>query len=227
MKPRGKQSVSVTRTAKLADKAFQRLQEAVITGKLKEGEIVRESRLARQWNLSRTPLREAVRRASECGYLVLRPNQAPMVRRLTADDIRQIYSLREMLECFALKSAWENLPREETNQLHEIARQIEALSDSRKKLRLQFAFDRGLHRLWIDHCENPWLISILDRLLLYRPNLVNVLSRHVDLSTQAFEEHVEILDAIGSRDLRRSTAALTQHIRSPQRTLLVLNQNNE
>jgi DNA-binding GntR family transcriptional regulator len=216
---------SRVRTSRLAEKAFQRLQEAVITGKLKEGEIVRESRLARQWNLSRTPLREAVRRAAECGYLVLRPNQAPMVRRLTAEDIRHIYSLREILECFALRSAWTHLSCDNIEPLQKLVRQIKRMPDSRETLRLQFSLDRRLHRLWIDASQNPWLISILDRLILYRPNLVNVLKRHLELSTQAFNEHAEILQAIASRDLERAASALCRHIQNSQQTLLVLHQS--
>jgi len=213
------------RTARLAETAFRKLQEAILSGKLREGEAVRESRLARQWEIGRTPLREAVRRAAESGYIVLRPNRAPLVRMLTASDLRHIYQLREVLECFALERAWRTLPRTAVLRLGKIAAQADAYSGSRNRLRAQFLLDRELHQLWIIHSRNPWLASILERLLIYRPNLVGFLIDHVDLSEAAFHEHKEILKAIKQGRFRRSLELLARHIRRSGVVLATLLEN--
>ncbi len=86
------------RSGQTADQIFRRLIEAILSGEFPNGSVIREARLARDWKTGRTPLREAMRRAAESGFIVLRPNQAPIVRPLTADDIRDLYELREVLE---------------------------------------------------------------------------------------------------------------------------------
>ena len=80
------------RKADTAKQVFQRLVEAILTGELESGIALREASLAREWNVSRTPLREAVRRAAEGGLLVLRPNQPPLIRSLDARSPTGIFS---------------------------------------------------------------------------------------------------------------------------------------
>ena len=70
------------RTADTAEQVFQRLVEAILTGELEGGAVVPEAKLARQWHVSRTPLREAVRRVAEAGLLILRPTKPPSFDRL-------------------------------------------------------------------------------------------------------------------------------------------------
>lgn len=80
----------VKRTAHQEEDAFLRLRNAVLTGAFSEGAPLMEARLAREWGIGRTPFRQAVRRAAEFGYLTLRPNKPPIIRRLSADDIKNI-----------------------------------------------------------------------------------------------------------------------------------------
>jgi DNA-binding GntR family transcriptional regulator len=212
----------VARTARVAETAFRKLREAILSGNLGEGEVVRESRLARRWGIGRTPMREAVRRAAECGYFVLRPNCAPIVRKLNAEDIRHIYSLRELLECLALKGAWGNITRTALKRLEKMVAQAELASDSIRRLQIQLNLDREMHQLWIDNCGNPWLVSILERLLIYRPNLVRFFVHRSSFTEEAFSEHKALIEAMKTGTLQRATGLLARHIRRSGLVLVVL-----
>jgi DNA-binding GntR family transcriptional regulator len=213
------------RTARLAEAAFQRLQQAIISRELKQGDTVREQRLAREWNIGRTPMREAVRRAAEFGYLILRPNQAPTVRQLSADDIRQIYSIRELLECHALKEAEPHITDLELKKLRTISDKVD--NTTKGRLAAQLSFDMAFHSLWISKSENPWLTQAIDRLVIYRPNLANLLANRRELAERGFDEHKGILEALEARDVRKAVRLLGQHIKNSGNTLAQLTQDPE
>lgn len=212
------------RTADLAEVAFNRLMQAVLTGELKEGERVRESRLAAEWAIGITPLREAVRRMATIGYLVLEPNHAPVVRKISAQDIRQIYALREVLEGFALRSAWERIRHLDLRPLKKLAAKAET-AGPKARLQLQLTLDKELHQLWIAPPDNPWLASSLDRLLIYRPNLMNVVAGHREFAEKAFEEHKGILEALEEKDLEKALQRLGQHIQKSGSILAALTES--
>lgn len=201
------------RTADRSEFAFQRLQQAILTGELKAGDRVRESRLAREWDMGVTPLREAVRRMAALGYLILRPNHAPVVRQLGPDDIREIYLLRELLECFALRRGWSTIRRADLRRLDALVAKADAAPTGQKRLQARLALDTELHRLWVSPQKTPWLASIMERLQAYRPNLVRVLADHLDLVEEAFDEHRRILGALKKRELARAVELLGHHIR--------------
>ncbi|HUF61020.1 MAG TPA: GntR family transcriptional regulator, partial [Verrucomicrobiales bacterium] len=148
-----------------ADRIYRRLVEAILAGRFAAGEVLREAALARDWGVSRTPLREAVRRAAETGLVILRPNNAPLVCSLNRRDVASLYVLRENLELLALKLAWGSLQeqQEQLQTLQALAEQAQPGSH-RDWPALCLQFDRELHSWWTEACANPWLESTLRRL---------------------------------------------------------------
>ncbi|CAN5825629.1 GntR family transcriptional regulator [soil metagenome] len=203
---------SPRRTAGLAEMAFQRLQQAILTGELREGERVRESRLAVEWAIGITPLREAVRRMAAMGYLVLKPNHAPMVRKIGVKDIQQIYEIREALESIALRATWEGIAPLDLEKIHTVIAKVDNAPSKATRLRAQFALDDELHHLWIAPKENPWLADDLERLMIYRPNLTQVMGDHSHFVEEAFAQHKQILRAIEQRQLTQALRLLARHI---------------
>lgn len=213
------------RAADLAEVAFERLRRAILTGELGEGERVRETRLAAEWKIGVTPLREAVRRMAAMGYLVLKPNHAPVVRQLSARDVSQIYEIREVLECMALQACWETIRTEQIAALEKLVEKVDAAKTKESRLRRQFALDAELHALWSASPENPWLSSSLERLIIYRPNMTSVMARHAQYVEEAFGQHKQILQAIKERDFRAAQQHLIEHIRHSGATLVAVTTN--
>lgn len=200
------------RAADLSGIAFERLRQAILTGELKEGDRVRESRLAVEWGIGVTPLREAVRRMAEIGHLILQPNQAPTVRTLSPADILEIYALREVLECFAVRRSWDAMQKVDLKPLKDLVKKVDGSKVRSRRIQAQLALDSRLHELWISHQNGPWAASICERLLAFRPNLVDVLMDHTKFADKAFEEHREILEALQKRDLELTLNRLGHHI---------------
>jgi len=218
-----KSPVTKKREADLGEIAFQRLMQAIASGELKEGERVKESRVAQEWNIGVTPIREAVRRVAALGYLVLKPNHAPIVRRLSREDISQIHGVREALEGFALESKWNSLKDSELARLRKMASVCERAKGVRR-FDAMIRFDEELHGLWTTETKNPWLESSLERVVLYFPRLTKSLMAHADYMETSFLEHLEILGALEERNRGKALRLLANHIRQAGKILADLTQ---
>ncbi len=195
-----------------AGQTYQRLIEAILSGALPSGGVVREARLARDWKTSRTPLREAMRRAAESGFIVLRPNRAPVVRAMTASDIRDIYGLREVLELYALRLSWPHLTEEVIQPVVLLAEQAKpkAAPDWARRC---LKFDLALHGLWMRRCGNSWLIADLERNYRFLRILQRWIGRDFEHLERSYGQHIGILEAIQRRDEPMVRELLSAHIR--------------
>lgn len=199
------------RSGQTADQIFERLIEAVLDGEFHSGAVVREAPLARAWEVSRTPLREAMRRAAESGFIVLRPNQAPIIRPLTPQDVRDLYDLREVLELHALNLAWSRLPDEQIRSLRELATLAQP-RPTRDWPDRCLKFDLALHGLWKQHCGNSWLVADLGRHYQFLRIFQNWIGRNPKALAKSYEEHLAILDALEQRKKTEALDRLRQHI---------------
>ncbi len=212
-RPSVRTSSPAKRPARTAERVFNRLVEAIVTGALDGGQPMREAGLAKQWGVSRTPMREAVRRAAEAGLLILRRNRAPLVRAFTPHDIDCLYQMREVLEALALQEAWEHIPGELVGRLNAQAARITSVAESEWASHC-LALDDALHRAWIDHCENPWLTQSLQRIWTFIRIFQRFMARDPEVLRRSYGEHRAILQALDSRDRRAGLALVREHIRN-------------
>jgi len=112
----------------LRDKIFGLLRGWILNGTLKPGERIVEMSLAKQLNVSRAPLREALLALSQHGFVTIKPHQGAFVTQLSDQDIREIFEIREVLETHAAKKVRATLTaagsaalRESLDRLHEAA----------------------------------------------------------------------------------------------------------
>jgi len=203
------------RSADTAEHVFQRLVEAILDGQFEGGSPLREAALAQQWNVSRTPLREAVRRAAEGGLLILRPNQAPLVRSLSIADVRALYDLREVLEVHALDMAWARLVGGPAREMLALARRVAPGTNGWQRRCLDF--DLTLHHWWTDQCGNPWLKADLDRHYQFLRIFQRWVARDPVALADSHREHLLIVEAACAGDRARTRRALRTHIRQSAR----------
>jgi DNA-binding GntR family transcriptional regulator len=203
------------RAADISEQVFQRLVEAIVLGtELQAGQPLRESALAVDWGVSRTPIREAVRRAAALGLVELRPNQRPLVRKLTQEDVGKLFILRETLELLALDLAWERLDAATLKPLLERAKALQDKTPDADWLREALLYDGDLHLLCIEHCGNPWLKLTMKSLWTFVRILQSVVAELPQHAVTAFGEHQAILQALVDRDRFRARALLKEHLRS-------------
>jgi DNA-binding GntR family transcriptional regulator len=199
------------RTGQTADQVFHRLIEAILSGELPSGQPVPELRLAQEWKVGRTPLREAMRRAAESGFIVLRSNRRPVVRWLTRENIRDLYELRSLLELHALERSWAGITPAQIQAMLKLASQARP-GKAGNWVQRCLDLDLALHGLWTEGCGNSWLIQDLDHHYRFLRVFQHWIGRDPEAVAMAYKEHLGILKAIEARDKARALALLGDHI---------------
>jgi DNA-binding GntR family transcriptional regulator len=205
-------NANAKRSSRRAEQIFNRLVTEIVAGTIPGGLPMPEAKMARQWGVSRTPMREAVRRVAEFGLLTLRRNRAPLVRAFTPQEVEGLYKMREVLELLAFKEAWDHIPPRLIRDLRRRARRILNLK-SDDRIDSCLLLDENLHRAWIDHCQNPWLTQSLQRIWTYICIFQRFMARDPELVRQSYEDHCRILKTLGAAGPQAGLNALRMHLR--------------
>lgn len=208
-----------------AEFAYVQLRDAIHNGQLHPGERIRETDLAGWLNVSRTPIREALRRLESEGLATRAPRRGLIVTELDPQQILELYALRETLEGMAAGLA----ARYASD--HEIAsmRQLLALQKAAGNHAAELAvLNRRFHEALYQAGRNRYLLqalgSLRDALALLRETTYAVPGR----PAEALAEHRRIVDAVRRQDAVGADEAARRHIRSAAnaRLALVLNAGN-
>ncbi len=111
-----------------ADEISLTLEEAIVTGQLEPGTVLRQEHLSEQFAVSRTPIREALRRLAALGLVSLEPNRGVRVRMLSRDELREAFLVRAELESLATELAVPRMGREDLAQLDEAEKRFAKLT---------------------------------------------------------------------------------------------------
>lgn len=199
--------------------AYELLKQAVLQGEFEPGEPLREVQLAQWCGVSRTPVREALRRLEQDG-LIRWEGASLTVRRRSPEEILDIYTTRIVLESTVAAVAAERRSEHDLRQLEWALERGASVSveDQRALVEANAAFNR---RVW-QASHNESLIDLLERLDLHLgryPETTLVAPGRWEQSKQA---HAELVAAIGRRDADRAAAIAKQHFTQAREIRLAL-----
>src|SRR5580700_6399278 len=141
----------------------ERLRNSIVTGVYKPGARLNESKLARQFGVSRIPVREALMQLQEQGLVMNHPRRGMFVNTLTDEDTQKINSVRIVLEAEAIKLCRVKLTTEMNTRLTGIVERMEAWSPGSELDGA--ALDLEFHRTVWGYSGNTWLEKCLDSLV--------------------------------------------------------------
>ena len=206
----------------LAERVYDHICQKIAEGELRQGEKITELGLCGGLDISRAPVREALRRLAEDHIVVLVPRSSCFVATLSGEEIKEIYEIREYLECMALRHAFDNIEAKEARELQSEFKKCLKLDNS-EFIREGVKLDVRLHKLIIDKaaCSNLEILlnKITSRLQIFRKMTFDSVER----AQAALNEHVEVLEGIIKKDKRRSINALKKHIRHSRNNMLATN----
>ncbi len=208
-------------SANLSVLAFERLEQAIMTGELKPGERLSETTLAKRYGISRGPLREAIGRLEGRNLVERVANQGARVISLQNDQLIDLMVIRESLEGMACRLAATRIKPAELKKLQRMLEQHaedEAVISGRGYF--QGGGDLDFHYRIVRASGNERLVQMLDEelyslLRLYRQRL----STRPGRPAQALVEHRRVLAALEARDPDAAEAAMRAHIQSSRASL--------
>ena len=195
----------------LRDVVFNTLRQAILTGDFLPGERLMEITLAKRLGVSRTPVREAIRKLELEGLVDMIPRKGAAVARITVSDLKDVLEVRCHLEAFAASIACDRITEEEKAQLTVALKAFEqAIED--KDLRLIAQRDVEFHDVIFRATKNKRLLQIINNLreqiYRYRIEYIKDFGYHETL----VKEHKEILDAIFSGNKEAAEKIMRTHI---------------
>lgn len=197
---------------------FDILLSAIEAGELLPGERLQETRLAEQFGLSRTPIREALHRLETLGLAEPGPQRGLIIAHISYERLRQLFSVREGLERLAMELAVAAASDEEIALLQEMVNTEATLVGSK----VLHDHNRLFHRQIYRATHNPYLNEMLDNLRIHLSLLRGTTYEQPERTEEAKREHQAIVDALARRDRAAAEEAAITHIRSGYRARLSL-----
>lgn len=205
------------------DYIVEELRRAIARGELKPGQRLRQEELAARFQISSTPVREALRRLEAEGLVTSVPHQGVCVARLSEAQIEERYRLGVLLEVYALQQTLSQLRHEPTRRqellgdLEKYEAQMEAaqVADNTSEL---VELNARLHMRIYEEARSPLLKEMIAD--LWKRFAFSTFWFVPDRTSRALSEHTELLDALRREDDRAAEAILRHHIESGGREFL-------
>lgn len=190
---------------------YEYIKQLIITAKYAPGEVFDESKIAKELNCSRTPVREAVLKLCEEGYLTIIPRKGTLVSSISMTDILDVYDFRRVLECECLKNIT-SINLEILNKWKEYYTNL--LSDQYSEENTQEDEDKQFHLDLISFKNNKLMTNELAKLMdkssriRYLSNIKNK-NRYIE----SINEHLDIINALLKNDFLLSSKMMEKHLK--------------
>lgn len=203
----------------LRDVVFNTLRQEILTGKLKPGERLMEIHLANKLGVSRTPIREAIRKLELEGLVIMIPRRGAEVAQITLKSLEDVMEVRRALDVLAIELACERMSQEELNSLFEACENFNAAvktKDTRKIAEADVAF----HDIIVLSTGNARLIQLVNNLseqmYRYRFEYLKDAASHAMLQ----QEHKEMYHSISKKDKITAANVVKKHIDNQEEAII-------
>ena len=202
--------------------AYDVLKKAIITGEIPAGERIVETDYADRLHISRTPLREALRKLERDGLVEYVMRRGVVVRAFTMEDVREIYTIRNALEMLTLPYIIENATPEDIRSLREKLAEMDRLQEKDDVEGLS-PLAREFHTQLTAISQQKRILRVIEGQDEYIRRFSAMAIRQENRRAAAHEEHHRLVDYVEAKDLKHFTSLMQHHIdRSMENCLAAL-----
>lgn len=204
----------------LKEQIYLNIKISIIKGKLRAEDFLVETEMAKTMNISRAPIREALMKLEQEGFVMKVSRKGYQVASITKKEICELYEMRLVLEPFAVKISIDSIPLDEINEVEAL---IEKLIDKKSDLELFIETDRQLHKLLYSYVSNDYMRNTIETIeehslrTRYAESYGGVNENKI---LNASMEHLKILKALKERNAAYAVETVCEHIvNGKERTL--------
>ncbi|MGN0408402.1 MAG: GntR family transcriptional regulator [Bacteroides sp.] len=203
----------------LRDVVFNTLRQAILKGELEPGERLMEIQLAQKLGVSRTPIREAIRKLELEGLVVMIPRKGAEVARITEKDMRDVLEVRGTLEELAVSLACKNMTDDIIQELKMANKLFESAIVSKDVVKIVDA-DVNFHDVIYRTTDNQRLMQIIsnlsEQMYRYRLEYIKDARSHSIL----ISEHADIISRLQNKDEEGAKSVMNQHIYNQEKGIM-------
>ncbi len=196
-----------------SDIVYYKIKEMIIENELKQGTPLSERKLCEMIDTSRTPVREALKKMHNEGFVDFTPEYGAFVSQVTYDLVLQVYDIREMLEALAVRSFTQTTNEIEIKTLNKIFTKMEETSVS-YNYKSCLEFDLQFHHFIIDRCKNGMLQKLLKPIFDHTDRIIKLTHYSKEWSKESLSAHRKILEKINIRDIVGVELAMREHVKN-------------
>jgi len=204
----------VKKRATLKTQVYDYLKEQIILGGLKPGERLIEEKISEELQVSRSPIREAIRMLEKDGLLFVNTSGGVTVVEPSIQDFHHLYECRVEMEPLAAFYAAQRRTQEQLELIRSSLPQIHKISES-NNLKIVHDVNVNFHETVISASANPFLVSMISQLRgvnsFYRKSIIEENPQHIE---HAINDHQQIFQAIVNQDTKLARQLMKAHIES-------------
>ena len=218
-------AIHVPRIKSIRDQVYEGLKGMIVSGQLPQGAKLQENDLAELFQVSRTPVREALKLLREDGLVESPGGKGLFVRVLTPKNVTDIFQVRQLLEGFALAQAAQNLDEGRRRRLRELEEQFATFRGRSDEMEAYIQLDTQLHTYLIECSDNLFLRELTGRIYdILQPVRVLSLSDRQRYE-ESIEEHLQIIQGLLAGDPQRAAQGLERHLLEAREMVLQVLRN--
>lgn len=204
-------SLDISSCKPLREIVFETVRRAIITGELKPGQRLMEVQLAEEMGVSRTPVRESIRKLELEGLVKMVPRKGAYVTPMSVNDLREMMEIRRALEGLAAELAAVNATQEEIDQLYFANRRFgeAALKNDEEGI---INYDMDIHEIIYKASGNVKLLQMINSLREQMQRFRAEYVHRIEDKNPLVNQHMEIIKKIEARDRVSANAAACEHI---------------
>lgn len=194
----------------LTDWVTETLRLAILQGHFAPGEKIDQELIAQELDVSRTPMREALKVLDSEGFVEIRPHRGAYITEVEEKDVRNIYEVRSLIEVELVRRVTPNIP---ASVLDEVDRHLANVSKYPEDRERHVEADIGFHDELAEHVKN----ELFEEILASLTNRIMRVRRFAQLQSQyhmaeSHQEHRGILEAMKHRDADKAAALMKEHL---------------
>jgi len=202
----------------LHEETANRLRDMIMTGELKEGDKIKENELCASLDISKTPLREALRVLSAEGLVRLVPNRGAYLSRPTLEEIKEMFDVMSVLEGLCARVSAEKMTDKELLSLEKLHKKLEETfqrNDQKGYIHYNNLYHAFLQKTAKNNTLNQIVNGLRQKILLYRFESLS----HAERFEQSVEEHRKLQDAFRKRDPEGAENLMKSHLNQASRAV--------
>lgn len=196
----------------LNEQVYRTLMESITNGSFAAGTELKEQHLAKQLNVSATPVREALKRLASEGFVEIIPYHGAVVRTLDQREIAEAYACREALERLAVSEAIDHMESEDIQNLYQLIESYHDADNPSEIFSASQQFDDYIYHM----AQNQTLFGLLAMLKGIISRDKKYSSANIERRCAIYKEHKAIVEAMEARDKVRAQDAISKHIQNGQ-----------
>lgn len=196
----------------LADRVYDRLLEKIVSGALASGTTLNIADIAQDLQVSPSPVREAVLRLTAEGLVTNPTNRRAAVTSFTRQDVIEMFQVRSLLECGAVRLAALSIEKHELQELRQAVEQCAVLYGDPAQKMAMFALDNRFHLLVAEYSRNRALYEEIVR-VSRRVRVMQWLRLDPMTMNRGYPEHLAVIAGLERHDADAAASAMADHIR--------------